>query len=180
MLYGACDVELFHITPRSLFDYLARAIRATSPKSGQIPESFEELSNFIRGGKTNASKVSEELANFVLSCDWFTDLRLYRTTIVHGGGDTIVFPMPDRIAFQILSGTRNAIFIPELMINENIVDFELYAGMLLGYLIAYLDDFGRILIPQLKLSSPRIGDARHSHFGLSVSKSWIQKVQNIA
>jgi hypothetical protein len=178
MLYASCDIELFHVTLRSLFDYLARMIRSMAETPDVGPESFEQYRNWANRSPTNTKKVGPGFTRIMNDCKWFTDIRASRTTIVHDGGHTLVFPEPNRILFQIDAGARNAVFIPELMFNPNIVDFEKYGGMLFGYVIAYLESFASFVHKRLKLKRAGVGDAKHQHFGNAVIKEWIQMAYN--
>ena len=66
--------------------------------------------------------------------------------------------------FQVSGeGYSNIVNIPEVMYNENVADFELYAGMYYGYLIAFLESFSEVMknrLPEGKMhfgsGNPRI------------------------
>ena len=61
------------------------------------------------------------------------------------------------------------------MHNENVVAFELYAAVLIGYLFHYLEDVANVL--HTKLSVDKLGsDARSSHFGLGVVRNWFDRL----
>lgn len=175
--FVACDINLFHVQFRSLFDYLARVISLISDNPGQVPSnSFEELYNWVRRSESNSRRIGEDLAQIVASCDWFKDLREIRNSIVHWGGETFVFPENNRILFQVYNGFRhNQIHVPEIMFNENIVDFELYGGLLIGYLIAYLENIS--LVVRRKIDVKQLGgNVKSYHGGLPVIRHWIERV----
>lgn len=172
--FAACDIDLFHIQYRSLFDHLAKIIGILSGRPGTMPDSFRKLGDWVHRPE-NSNRIDNDLARVVASCDWFTDMREVRDSIVHRDGRTLVFPEDNRILFQVHEGFRNKVNIPEIMVNENIVDFELYAGLLAGYLISYLEDVSEIA--QRRLELRKIGrDAKSYHGGLTVIYEWIERV----
>ena len=61
------------------------------------------------------------------------------------------------------------------MYNENVVDFELYAAVLIGYLLHYLEDVANVL--HTKLTVDKVGsDARSFHSGLGVVRNWFDRL----
>jgi hypothetical protein len=172
--FAACDIDLFHVQYRSLFDHLAKIIGILSGRPSTVPDSFRKLRDWVSRSE-NSNRIDDDLAGVVASCDWFNDMREVRDSIVHRDGRTLVFPEENRILFQVHEGFRNKVNIPEIMFNENIVDFELYAGLLAGYLIAYLEDVSKIA--QRKLELRKIGwNAKSYHGGLRVIHDWIERV----
>jgi len=177
--FTECDIDLFHVQYRSLFDYLAKFIVLMSEAPGQVPrESFERLYNWVGKSEENIQKIGAGLAKVVRSCDWFTDLREVRNSIVHSSGRTIVFPEKNRILFQVEEGFKNKIHVPEVMFNANIVDFELYAGLFIGYLIAYLEEIAVVALRRLNLERTA-GNMKSYHGGLPVVKRWIERVNKL-
>lgn len=179
MSYSACDIDLFHIEMRSIFDYTAKIIRRISDTPTQVPDSgFNDLKTWL--GKDGAKKtLGEDLADLVLSADWFDNLRTVRDESVHRGGMTMVFPDKKEILFQVSKGFHNLVSIPEVMYNENVVRFEPYAGMHFGYLISLLEDLSVIIekllpIGKSKFNSgnPRIWYGKE----LPIIYSWIEQL----
>lgn len=176
MNFSACDIDYFHVEFRSFFDYLAKAVRLISDHPEQIPQkSFNRLKNWI---EKNESKIETDLADIILSCEWFNDLKEVRECLVHNGGFTLVFLTPDRITFQVIKGWKNEVLIPEIMYNENVVDFELYAGLYFGYLIAYLEEVSEIFDKRLDLKKMGM-DGKKYHPGLEVIQKWIEKTSKL-
>lgn len=172
--FAACDIDLLLVQYRSLFDHLAKIIGILSARPETMPDSFRKLRRWV-GRPENSNRIDQDLARAVASCDWFTDVRDVRDSIVHRDGRTLVFPEDNRILFQVHEGFRNKVNIPEIMFNENIVDFELYAGLLAGYLISYLEDVSEIA--QRRLELRKISwDAKSYHGGLPVIQEWIERV----
>lgn len=156
MSYAGCDIDLFHIEVRSIFDYLAKVFTRVSDKPKQVPDKgFDHLRKWLAKSEDNQKKLGRDLADLVLSVDWFEEVKNVRDINVHKGGATIVFLEKRRILFQVFKGYENMICIPELMFNENVVDFEPYAGMYFGYLIAFLEQASRSIekrLPPRKLA----------------------------
>lgn len=173
MSFAASDIDLFHVEFRSIFDYLAKIISLISDSPGQSRgKSFEKLKGWLAKSSNNSKKLGEDLAQLVRSCAWFDELRRVRDSIIHKGGFTLVFPEKDKILFQLINGK---ILGPEIMFNENVVNFELYAGLYIGYLIAYLEEVSQLVYKRLNLQ--RIGsNAQSYHPGLQVVRDWIKQV----
>lgn len=144
MQYASCDIDLFHIEIRSIFDYVARIIKYASSTPDQLPERFTKLINWVNK-PINDSKLEPDLKSLVTSPFWFKDFKNIRDSIVHRGGFTIVFLVRDKILFQVNQGFRQHISFPELMHNKNVVDFKLYAGLYIGYLYDYLEDVAEVI-----------------------------------
>jgi len=175
--FGAGDIDLFHVEFRSIFDYLAKIIGMISDSPGQVPHSFEKLKNWTAKSHTNTQRLGEDLSRAVLSCEWFDDLKTVRDSIIHRGGFTLVFPVKGGILFQVHEEVSRKILIPEIMFNENVADFELYAGLYTGYLIAYLEEVSVLIYKHLNLK--KVGsNAKSYHQGLQILSDWIKRVLN--
>ena len=175
MQFTQTNIDFFHIEFRSIFDYLAKILRLISKKPDQIRDkSFEKMRNWvIKEG--NSTKLGEDLSSFVLSCNWFVDMKRIRESIVHHGGYTLVFPEKGRVLFQVYKGINKMVSLKEIMFNENVADFELYAGLYFGYLLAYLEEFAKLVRKHLELEVLG-GNPKSYHSGLRVMHSWIQQV----
>ena len=177
MAYAGCDIDLFHIEVRSVFDYVAKVIKRVSDQPEQVPdEGFNVLKTWLEKPDDNVKRLGKDLAELVLSVDWFDALKNVRDVNVHQGGMTLVFLEKDRILFQMLKGYKHFISIPEIMYNKNVVDFELYAGMYFGYLIAFLEDFATAIERRLPKGeySLGVGNPRVLYRELPVIYSWIE------
>ena len=93
MQFAACDIDLFHVELRSVFDYLAKLILFFTVKSGEVDTkmSFRELQQWLTRNRGNAKRLGVDLANVVADCDWFVVLRDVPDSIVHRGGSVIFF-----------------------------------------------------------------------------------------
>jgi hypothetical protein len=172
--YATCDVDLFFVTIRSIFDYLAQVSKHLAVKPKQTrSSSFSKLRNFV-SSPSGSNRVGEKLSRVIISCDWFSDLCDLRDSIVHRGAHTFIFPDTRNIMFQIDEGLRNQIVIPEIMENDNIVIFELYAGMIMGYLLSFFEDYCTVASNILGFTQLR-DSAENIHFAHPLLKRWIEQ-----
>ncbi len=169
MLFAQTDIDHFHVEFRSLVDYLAQAIVNLANQVGVVPsESFRRLRNWARESEGNKKRLGKDLAALVIGCEWFDDRRLIRDSIVHQGGFTIVFPVEDRILFQVHQGSRRLVRVPNpLMWNENVVDFALYAGHTVAQLLDYLERAAVVLRQRMIMDIVPSGTASY-HPGCSL------------
>jgi len=162
---------------------LSKQFSWVSNQPKQVPdEGFNKLKNWLQKSGENPKRLGIDQAELVLSADWFDDLKNVRDANIHQGGMTIVFLEKERILFQTVKGFEKLVAIPELMYNENVVDFQLYAGMYFGYLIAFLEDFANVLeklLPNskysLSLGNPRKLFGQHP----PIIYSWTERLLNI-
>jgi len=179
MSYAACDIDIFHIEMRSIFDYVAKVIQRISNQPKQVPdEGFNVLKTWLANKKKNTERLGEDLAELVLSVNWFEDLKNIRDKTVHQGAMTLVFLEKDKILFQIHKGIENLVNIPEIMYNPNVVIFELYAAMYFGYLVAFLEDFASVIkehLPRGKFSFGA-GNPRKQYREIPIIYSWIEEL----
>ena len=61
------------------------------------------------------------------------------------------------------------------MYNENVVDFELYAGLYGGYLIACLEELATLVQARLGLTA-HSGRTKGYGFGWKILQGWIERV----
>lgn len=177
--FTACDVDFFHVQFRSIFDFLAHLIGLIAEKPEQVRNtSFNKLYKWVIKSEGNKQRIGTDLYEFVYSCEWFENIKYYRDLIVHEGGYTFVLQKNDRIILQIYKNATNKIYINEIMYNENLVDFELYAGLLNVYLIAYLEEFAELANKRLKLKKI-VSNAKSYHRGLRVIKNWIERLESL-
>jgi hypothetical protein len=179
MSYAACDIDLFHIEVRSVFDYLAKVIKRVSDQPEQVPdEGFNVLKTWLAKSDDNTKRLGKDLAELVFSVDWFDDLKNVRDVNVHQGGMTLVFLEKNRILFQILKGYEYLVSVPEIMYNENVADFELYAGMYFGYLIAFLEQTSRSIEKRLppRKSAFGTGNPTILYRELPAIYTWIERI----
>lgn len=179
--FGSCDIDLFYVKYRAIFDHIAKIIQCISDKPGQVPgNSFRELRNWIEKEEGNNSlKVGRELAELLKSCDWFHDLRAVRDSIIHRGGRTILFPHREKILFQVDEQFKNKICMQEIMFNNYIVDFELYSGIYMGYLLFFLEEMAEVTYKRSNICRNSFGNARSYHAGLRLIRNWIEKAISV-
>lgn len=171
MNFAKLDVELFFMKVRSIFDYVAMVLCRVSdnkkvPK-GDKRTSFNKLRNWLinpNTGSDNAKIWDQELADLVISANWFDEMKNIRDALSHQGGYVLVFPDQKKILAQIYMSHKNQINIPEIMFNENVVDFELFAGLHFGYLTAFLENFAIIVENKLPQNVREINASPFSPF----------------
>lgn len=61
------------------------------------------------------------------------------------------------------------------MYNENVVDFELYAGLYIGYILIYLEEFSELINKHLNLNRFD-SKAKSYHTGFRITCEWIAKI----
>lgn len=84
MSYAGCDIDLFHIEIRSIFDYLAKVIKRVSDQPKQVPDQgFNVLKTWLAKPDDNVKRLGKDLAELVFSVDWFDDVRNVRDVNVH-------------------------------------------------------------------------------------------------
>lgn len=177
MRFAAINIKHFYIDYRSLFDFLAEAIGLVSDSPSQIPTSFNKLKKWTNK-PNNVKRLGNDLADVVRSCEWFEDLKDVRDSIIHEGDLILVFPTKGKILFQIhdKKNLKRKILEPEIIMNnKNVADFELYAGLYLGYLIAYLEEVSEVIISRLNLSIKKL-TSKSCHESLHIIYEWIEKV----
>ncbi len=175
IFFAGADVTLFHVTLRSLFDHVAKLIGLCADKRGTVPDdSFRELKNWA-AKPGNDKRLGEDLRRLVLSADWFDAMRDVRDSIVHHGGQPIILPPEKGLWFQVTGARVKGVLEPGLMPNENVVDFELYAGKYLGYTLGFLDRLAAIA--RQRYGRPQYSDlAWASSGGMSTVRGWIERV----
>jgi hypothetical protein len=147
-LYGTALADAFITKYRSTYDTIAKALIEIIRDRGLPPSpSFTELREICTEGKY-VKILGEDLACLIQLCDWYDPMLKARDGIVHYNLSSSGFLHP-RVLFQIYTKDKdghrvNLINIPEVMINENVVDFELYAAVHIGYTFWLLEEFAKL------------------------------------
>jgi hypothetical protein len=87
-----------------------------------------------------------------------------------------------QIFFQIYRGDKEKGFvklinIPEVMVNENLVDFELYAAVHIGYTFWLLEEFARLACDILQVTKfPDSEIMKSGYVVLDILKDSIERV----
>jgi hypothetical protein len=174
MYFAAADVREFHVGLRSLYNHVAWMIPHVALKHGQVPwTSFRKLRNWTEL-PANAARLGE-LGQLIQACSWFDVLRTVRDSIVHDGAKPVVFPQLEKISFQVYSANLRGLRIEPLMLNENLLDFELYAAVLLGQTIGFLEKLAAAILGKYQIPTVT-AQFRHYHPALRVLKQWIDRV----
>jgi hypothetical protein len=173
MKYGAVLADAFLTRYRSTYDTIAKAFCAISKYPNQAPESFTDLRNKDKNDN-NVRLFGKELARLIQDCDWYDQMVEVRDDVVHRNAITSGF-MASKILFQVTKRFKNKIDFPEVMFNENLVDFELYAAVHISNTLWFLEEFARIgydILQPIGYSSER----HRNHDGFGVLKEWIERV----
>jgi hypothetical protein len=181
MQYGSALADAFITKYRSAYDTIARALVEIIRDRGQPPKpSFTELREICTEDKY-VKILGDDLARLIQSCDWYDPLLKARNGIVHYNLGSSSF-MHHRILFQIHAVDEcklpmNLINIPEVMFNENLVDFELYAAVHIGYTFWLLEEFANLGYNILQVTKyPNSEKTMMGYAGLDVFKDSIEKV----
>jgi hypothetical protein len=175
--YSQVGIDAFHTKYRSIFDTIACVVGLLSAHEG-VPKSFTDLQKWAM--KKNSAKIlgNADLLNLITSCEWYAEVKAVREEIIHNNAHTTVFFPAPAVLFQVHQGYKNKINIPEVMINEYLADFELYAGIYLGYLLWYLEELARISRPTLKLPHYN-SEPKSIHPGIAVIKEWMERTMSL-
>jgi hypothetical protein len=147
--YVGSDVYLFHVVLRSLFDHIARIVMCCADKPEYRKNSFNDIyKKAIDGNLDNI--INADIVDLIKSCKWFCQIRAMRDRLVHG------YQKQKAVSSAIIESEVIGIIVlkhcedgdlqkwnvdEELRLNENVIDFELYSGWLLGNLIDFLEKF---------------------------------------
>jgi hypothetical protein len=172
--FVSADIDLFFSKYRSVFDNIAQLIKTIS--RGSLPSSFHEL---MKKAKTGKLSLGMEYVQLILKCNWFETLKNFRDSIEHDAAETNVDYNRERVLFMISSldagytqlPGKDLIDIPEIREN-NFSNFELFAGIYIGYLIWFLEELSKLITKDLgfNLSSTD----RCLHPGYRTIRTWIQ------
>jgi hypothetical protein len=178
MLYGTALADSFLTKYRSSYDTIAKAIIVIRRDPGHKPrESFTELHDICEEDYNKGVRILDEhLTKLIQSCDWYKPMLDARDGIVHENLQSSGFMHP-RILFQIYKGFAKLINIPEVMLNENLADLELYAAVHIGYTFSLLEEFASLaydILPVKKFSDSET--AKSGYVGLGLVKDSIERV----
>ncbi len=183
LYFAGSDIDMFHVELRSICDYVAEIIQAQSSHPSNVPRSFEKLRNSLaeeeeeKESKLHAN-IGEGLAKLVLNCNWFKEIRDVRDSSIHTGARIVVFLEKPKIQFQIYQGWSKKVNKEELMDNENVVNFEAYSALYVCYLLAFLDEFGSLLI--VRYSIPRFEmKGGHENTGFQILRKWAERLVQV-
>lgn len=188
MTHSTLDIDHFHLILRSTFDYIASLLRTVANVPGELGSATQTSFNDLRAKVSKKrsrmdEKLGADLAAFIDGCDWFEDVKAVRDSLAHFGGSTLTFPIKPRILFQTHSGkdlSNTVTFFPEVMYNEYVVDFELYAGLIYAYLLDFLQRLAELVVSRLRLTKPDEVTSRSYHYGMRVAIQWIDLVMSHA
>jgi hypothetical protein len=176
--FSRMDVEMFFVLFRSLFDHLGGVLQCLTRAPDSTPSNFHDLRAFVNSPKSEKF-ASAELRDLVNGCDWFDDLRGWRDGLVHHGTLPLTFMAPGQLAFQLFgSGWKNLVDMPRLMVNENVVDFRLFAAAYLSRLLVLLDDLALLALKTYSLEESG-ADPRTSNAGIPILREWFDRLSKL-
>lgn len=139
------DVEFFFVLFRSALDHAAAFIVAAARTTDwKRITSFRELRTKCKDVETATKHLGSDWTHLVRSCDWFEEFRDWRDELTHKGALVLTFFDDKTIPFQVHKGNDRQVRIPELMCNENVADFQLFAALYLSYLYCLFEDMATI------------------------------------
>lgn len=173
MFFASSDVNSFLTNVRSLFDHLARVLRAVASAPAGVPAfSFNDLRKWTQSQDLGrARQLGHRAFELVVKCDWFDELRDLRDELVHQDAQTLVFPEHPTIAVQVYAGARHLLQEPALMLSENVASFERLASATMARLHLLLEHTAAAVRDALALDQP-VGDGQSVHGGLGVLARW--------
>lgn len=181
MEYGSVIADAFITRYRSSYDSIGWAFKELANQPGSISPKFKELRDAYKEDEDEFVKnLGEDLANLIKFCDWFDQIKDVRDAIIHYDFNTSGF-MASRILFQVSKWSKNGGFVNKInlqgaMINENLVDFELYAGVHMGYSLWFLEELARIGYHTLKIERFPDIEPKKYHDGFEPLNGWILRV----
>lgn len=177
-LYTGLDIQQFHVELRSILDYAATILVKLADKPEQVRgnDSFEKLSQWSEAEPSAENKLGNQVSAVIRSGCWYKNIRQIRDNIVHYGANAFVFGEPTKgILFQVSKHFINQINIRELMWNENVVDFELYAGLYFARLLELLEKLGNLISGRIPPNYVTSG-VEANYDGLDVYANWINRL----
>lgn len=174
--YTRLDVEHFHTELRSLMDYVNEIISYFSKMQGQWPGSFNRMTQRIDNFRR---KMHPEVYEEIIGTHWFHDIRYVRDSLIHYGGNSLIFGKPDEgVLFQIYdSKNSNLINKNFILYNENVAYFEKYAVLYLSKVLVFLDNLGGFYLNLLGIEM-KLGGVRSYASGYVVTHSWLSVLKN--
>jgi len=178
ILFTSVDIEHFHVELRSILDYVATILGNLAERPKQVRSgSFRALYQWLEKDQRNVAKLGNEASVLVVSAPWYRELRGIRDSILHYGAHTIVFGAPkDGIHFQVHSGLKRLINVDSLMWNENVVDFQLYAGLYVARTLVFLEELGRFVAARIPKWPPGEPGTRANYHGFTILRNWMTRL----
>jgi hypothetical protein len=172
--FASADIDLFFSKYRSIFDNIAQLIKTIS--KGSVPSSFNEL---MKKAKSGNLPLGVEYVQLISRCDWFETIKNLRDSIEHHGAETNVDYNRDRVLFVVSSldagytqfPGKDLIDISQIREN-NFSNFELFAGIYVGYLIWFIEELSNLINKDLGFTLSSTD--RSLHPGYSTIRIWIQ------
>jgi hypothetical protein len=186
--FGSADIDLFFSKYRSIFGNIAQVITMTITKKPRgTPTSFNHLLTWLEKYE-NQRLIDGKYVKLMKSCDWFKYIKTIRDDIEHYAAETNVDYDSERVLFKVSAlgmglthlPEKNLINILEITQNNGFSNFELFAGIYLGYLIWFLEELSKLIYQEFK---PHELDkqCKSYHPGFQTIRTWIEcatKIEN--
>jgi len=168
--YVKTDIYSFHAEVRSICDSIAKAIQIASEEPGQTSDSFNGLRELCTKNKERAVELfGDELADLIISADWFSESRHLRDQIIHYERD---------VQLALTAGTSEQRLLFRTVVGDQPKDvykgpgefqygqdgwilFSPYAGYYFGRLWHFLNEMCRLCGARLNL--PKSGFSWVNH-----------------
>ena len=169
LLYVRLDVLFFFIKYRTIFDHMPELVRqaigTTRGVSGT--HSFRKFKNWLEKADQNSELIGNRFADIIKETNWFFDFRDIRDRIVHFEAQPLVYlDKSSNIEFQIFGDSSQIDqadqihFKNSIRGSKNVINFYVYAGFMIGYMLRFLNDMGDASLENL--GQARAGPARFS------------------
>ena len=177
--FASADIDLFFSKYRSIFDNIAQLIKTISGQS--LPHSFNDL---VRKTKSGSLPLDSRYVQLILECDWFETIKNIRDSIEHQAAESNVDYNNDRVLFMVSSldsgfthvPGKSLIDMPEIK-EDSFSNFELFAGIYVGYLIWFLESISSLVNEDSRLTVLNTDKSYHPGFG--IIRTWIQCAMKI-
>lgn len=179
--FGSADIDLFFSKYRSIFDNIAQMMTATlTQKPDHAPRSFNELLPLLTKIMVEGI-IDDKYVQAVRSCDWFQYVKSIRDSIEHYAAETVVSDDTENVLFKVSSlgislthlPEKNVIRNPEITEKDGFTNFELFAGIYLGYLIWFLEELSKLIYEEFE-PNELDKQCKSFHPGYQIVRTWIE------
>lgn len=153
--FASLDLKVLFMLLRSSMDQAAAIIGHLVPANRGCKRpfsSFHDLWTYAHR-EDGAACLGDEVTRLVNDCEWFPDIKTWRDSLEHDGSRVLVTNDGHRPVFMIVRGRTFTLSIPEVMRNTNVVDFWLFVGLYVAYLLCFLEDLALLVRKTLEPTS---------------------------
>lgn len=129
----------------------------------------------------NEGFIDKKYVQIVQSCDWFQYVKGIRDSVEHYAAETVVSDDVENILFKVSSlgislthlPEKSVIQNPEITNREGFTNFELFAGIYLGYLIWFLEKLSELIYKEFE-PNELDKQCKSFHPGFQIVRTWIE------